>query len=288
MIFHHPPSISWDSSRRPTRKAGLPPTSAVSWQPSQSIDPDPAPLPWPSTSSPRRKWSRSLRFSLSTLPATLLLALSFFGLIFPLPPLPVHAAEEHEERSEPTIVDPLTVFQQLVASIENAPKASGNRIHPREICQFGLGPSSARFSHFFLGVYPDAILHLFDVTDFDLLLELKQTWNDRVFFGADYLEWERQKKNISCSVVLFSADGPKFTLERVMENIHDEWVTFLFLSHGCATENSEDAKAEGEIVMSGRTSSVWFSSKVKMRTSFSWTIATVLYFYPHTARTFNK
>lgn len=146
---------------------------------------------------------------------------------------------------------------------------SRQHFSPREICQFGLGPNSVKLSKHWLSLFPEAILHLFDVTGIDFLLELKQEFPDRVFFGIDYVRWEEEKRRINCSLVLFSIEGPLFTLERVMDNIHGEYVTMVFISHDCYEKTEHDGKRDtGAIVMKGQCaylSTFWNKTKLMWR-----------------------
>ncbi|CAD7965398.1 unnamed protein product [Amoebophrya sp. A25] len=152
--------------------------------------------------------------------------------------------------------DPVTVYQVLKQ------RAAPNL---REICVFGLGPRHQQLLEHWLRTDLDATAHMFDVRDIDRLFGLKEEFRHRVLFGHDYASWEEEGRHISCSTVLFSLEGPKFTLERVMENIRDPTVSFVFLSYDCMLVNDEDGKNSGEVVMSAKCSflnTFWVKTKM--------------------------
>lgn len=90
-----------------------------------------------------------------------------------------------------------------------------------------------KLTEFWLREY-GGIVHMFDVTNFELLGSLREKYPGRVFFGSDYAEWEALDRVISCSLIYISVEGPKFTLERVLPNVRGDYVSLLFYSEGCS------------------------------------------------------
>ncbi|CAD7924346.1 unnamed protein product [Amoebophrya sp. A120] len=172
---------------------------------------------------------------------------------------PAAAEEEAVTAEQNDLKNPTVVYDLLRATSKSgAPDLS-------EICAFGLGRYHLELLQYWLREDGARLAHLFDVKDIEPLLALKEEFADRALFGADYEKWETTGRKVSCSTVLFSVEGPKFTLERVMENIRRDKASFVFLSYDCMTQTPDDEKSDGAVTMSGQCAflnTFWVKTKL--------------------------
>jgi len=135
-----------------------------------------------------------------------------------------------------------------------------------QVCQFGLGEGSLPVAKRFLD--SGSVLHLFDVEPaaYALLYGLKDSYPPgHVNFGVDFADWEMAGVPINCQTVIYSSEAPRFSMERVIPNIRDDYVTFVFLSFDCETTSEDDREDPGSTVMSPVCSylnSFWAKTKI--------------------------